>query len=111
MVEVQDSRGSAVQSRTVTVTSARRWLCGTPHAVISSIYAKRESRNLNASFPVASTMSVHKRDVERLYLQAIFSRGVVSEGVAKLLREKCIEAVNGKSSSFSSDFDNSNTGS
>ncbi|KAF5315920.1 hypothetical protein D9611_004625 [Ephemerocybe angulata] len=39
-------------------------------------------------------MAIDKRDVERLFLQAIFSRGVVSEKVAKLLHKKCVEAVN-----------------
>jgi hypothetical protein len=37
---------------------------------------------------------VSSSDVQRLYLQAILSRGLVSEALAKLLWKKCIEAVN-----------------
>ena len=43
-----------------------------------------------------SDSQVSRRDVERLFLQAILSRGVVSEKVAQLLRKKCIDAVNGE---------------
>jgi hypothetical protein len=56
------------------------------------------TRSTNYSLP-ESTMSepqVSRRDVERLFLQAILSRGVVSEKVAQLLRKKCIDAVNGE---------------
>jgi len=36
---------------------------------------------------------VSSNDVQRLFLQAIFSRGVLSEKLAMILWTKCIEAV------------------
>ncbi|KAJ3915764.1 Nse1 non-SMC component of SMC5-6 complex-domain-containing protein [Lentinula edodes] len=36
---------------------------------------------------------VHAGDVQRLFLQAIFSRGILSENLAKVLWKKCVEAV------------------
>lgn len=38
---------------------------------------------------------INTSDVQRLYLQAILSRGLVSEPLAKLLWKKCIDAVSG----------------
>lgn len=39
---------------------------------------------------------VSSNDVQRLFLQAIFSRGVLSEKLAMTLWTKCIEAVKGE---------------
>ena len=48
---------------------------------------------LSLSLPMPD-FAVSSKDVTRLYLQAILSRGIVSEPVARLLHKKCIEAVN-----------------
>jgi hypothetical protein len=42
-----------------------------------------------------SNKMVSSNDVQRLFLQAIFSRGVLSEKLAMTLWTKCIEAVKG----------------
>ena len=44
---------------------------------------------------------VNSSDVQRLYLQAILSRGLVSEALAKLLWKKCLDAVSGTRLAFS----------
>lgn len=41
------------------------------------------------------TMTVHSNDVQRLFLQAVFSRGILSVKHAQVLWEKCIDAVKG----------------
>jgi non-structural maintenance of chromosomes element 1 len=43
-------------------------------------------------------MEVSNKDVYRLYLQAILSRGIMSESVAKLLMQKCYKTVKGTAS-------------
>ncbi|KAH6918661.1 Nse1 non-SMC component of SMC5-6 complex-domain-containing protein [Coprinopsis sp. MPI-PUGE-AT-0042] len=40
-------------------------------------------------------MEVSNKDVYRLYLQAVLSRGIMSESVAKLLMQKCYKTVKG----------------
>jgi non-structural maintenance of chromosomes element 1 len=42
---------------------------------------------------------VSSADVQRLFLQAIFSRGILSEKLAQALWKKCIDAVKGTLSS------------
>lgn len=43
-----------------------------------------------------SKPSVSKNDVQRLFLQAVFSRGVLSEKLAMVIWAKCKDAVRGK---------------
>ena len=38
---------------------------------------------------------VSSADVQRLFLQAVFSRGILSENLAQALWRKCIDAVKG----------------
>ncbi|KAN0076986.1 Nse1 non-SMC component of SMC5-6 complex domain containing protein [Tylopilus felleus] len=52
-------------------------------------------------------MAVHSNDVQRLFLQAVFSRGILSFKHAQILREKCIDAVKAADPTLSIAFDDS----
>jgi hypothetical protein len=41
------------------------------------------------------TLMVSSNDVQRLFLQAILSRKIVTSTLAHLLHAKCVQAVNG----------------
>jgi hypothetical protein len=43
---------------------------------------------------------VSAQDVDRIFLQAVLSRGILSAELAKVLWEKSISIVNGKSTFF-----------
>lgn len=41
---------------------------------------------------------VNERDVNKLFLQSMLSRGAVPESLARKIWQKCVEAVNGQDS-------------
>lgn len=51
---------------------------------------------LIAQHTMESKATVSKNDVQRLFLQAVFSRGVLSEKLAMVIWAKCKDAVRGK---------------
>ncbi|KAG8217812.1 Nse1 non-SMC component of SMC5-6 complex-domain-containing protein [Butyriboletus roseoflavus] len=52
-------------------------------------------------------MTIHSSDVQRLFLQAVFSRGILSFKHAQVLWEKCIDAVKAADPSRGIQFDDS----
>ncbi|KAF8557236.1 hypothetical protein OG21DRAFT_1505435 [Imleria badia] len=52
-------------------------------------------------------MAVHSNDVQRLFLQAVFSRGILSFKHAQVLWGKCIDAVKAADPTLGANFDES----
>ena len=60
-----------------------------------AVYSTRLASLLATCFQHFSTMPVSSNDVQRLFLQAILSRRILSQKLAAKIWEKCIDAVKG----------------
>ena len=81
------------------------WVCARSDPSVDPLAKSRDQRvtrlvseSRRASLLITSVIMGSADDVQRLFLQALMSRRVVTKALARILLKKCVEAVKGPSS-------------